>query len=98
MQYNIIGSRVRGRGIMIGERVEVVFENGVFRPLHPIHLREHQHFTLVLPVPVDAARNGTLADVDEFDDEVGYEPLPLQQRTTIRVRLTPIGELPKMRG
>ena len=81
---------------MVGEQFEAVFENGVFRPLQPIHLREHQRVTLVLPVPDEVAKNGSLADDDEFDDEVGYEPLPLQQCTTIRVRLRHVGELPPL--
>ena len=81
---------------MLGEQIEAVYENGVFRPLQPIHLPEHQRVTLVLPAPGEVAKNGTPGDDDEFDDEADYEPLPLQQCTTIRVRLTHIGELPPL--
>lgn len=77
---------------MLGQQIEAVFENGVFRPLQPIDLAEHQRVTLVLPAS-DVAANGTPAVDDEFDEDVGYQPLPLQQCTTIRVRLKQIGEL-----
>jgi predicted DNA-binding antitoxin AbrB/MazE fold protein len=60
---------------MLGEQIEAVFENGVFRPLAPVHLPERQRVTLVLP-----------AD-EPFEGEVGYTPLPLQERRAIRVRL-----------
>lgn len=78
---------------MLGEQIEAVFENGVFRPLEPINLPEHQHVTLVLPA-VEGATNGVQAGVDELEADVVYQPLPLQQCRTIRVRLTPIGEFP----
>ena len=65
---------------MLGEQIEAVFENGVFRPLEPVHLPDRQRVTLVLP-----------AD-DASNDEVGYEPLPIQQRRTIRVRLKRVGD------
>ncbi len=77
---------------MLGRRIEAVFENGVFRPLQAIHLAEHQRVTLVLPAS-DIAASGTPAGDDEFDEEVGYQPLPLQQCKTIRVRLKQVGEL-----
>jgi hypothetical protein len=80
---------------MLGQQIEAVFENGVFRPLQPIHLAEHQRVTLVLPAS-DVAANGAPAGDDEFDAEVGYQPLPLQQCRTIRVRLKQIGELPPL--
>jgi len=80
---------------MVGEQLEVVFENGVFRPLRPIHLREHQHFTLVLPLSDESAKNEQQADGNGLDDEpFGYEPLRLQESRTIRVRVKQIGELP----
>ena len=66
---------------MLEGQIEAVFENGVFRPLGPVDLPEHQRVTLVLPTEEDA-----------FDDQVGYEPLPLQQRKTIRVRLKRVGD------
>jgi predicted DNA-binding antitoxin AbrB/MazE fold protein len=32
------------------EQIEVIFENGVFRPLRPLpaHIVEHQHFTVTI--------------------------------------------------
>lgn len=77
---------------MLGEQIEAVFENGVFRPLQPIHLAEHQRVTLLLPGR-EAAANGTSAGDEEFDEEVGYQPLPFRECQTIRVRLKQIGEL-----
>ena len=61
---------------MQAEHIEAVFENGVFRPLQPIPLPEHQRVTLVMPAAAEA-----------LDAEVGYEPLPLEQMKIIRVRL-----------
>ena len=39
---------------MLDEQIEAVFENGVFRPLGPVDLPEHQRVTLVLPTEVDS--------------------------------------------
>jgi predicted DNA-binding antitoxin AbrB/MazE fold protein len=66
---------------MLDEHIEAVFENGVFRPLGPVDLPEHQRVTLVLP-----------AEVKAFDEDAGYEPLALEQCKTIRVRLKRVGE------
>ncbi|HYV35247.1 MAG TPA: antitoxin family protein [Gemmataceae bacterium] len=66
---------------MLGESIETVFENGVFRPLGPVDLPEHQRVTVQLPTEEEA-----------FDEEVGYEPLPLQQCTTIRVKFKRVGD------
>lgn len=46
------------------EQIEVVYENGVFRPLTPLpgQLREHQHFTLTIEA-ADGIDNG-LAGAD----------------------------------
>ncbi len=66
---------------MFGEQIEAVFENGVFRPLVPVDLPEHQRVTLVLPTEEEA-----------FHEEAGYEPLPLRQCKTIRVRLKRAGD------
>jgi predicted DNA-binding antitoxin AbrB/MazE fold protein len=30
------------------QQVEAVYENGVLRPLEPLHLSEHQHVTVVI--------------------------------------------------
>ena len=61
---------------MPGKPIEAVFENGIFRPLTPVDLPEHQRVTLVL-----------LTDEDVFDEEVGYVPLPFEEVKTIRVRI-----------
>jgi hypothetical protein len=35
-------------------QVEAVYENGVFRPLQPVHLEEHQTVTVTIPAaPID---------------------------------------------
>jgi predicted DNA-binding antitoxin AbrB/MazE fold protein len=62
------------------QAIEAVFENGVFRPVQPVELPEHQRVTLLLTADEEAAA-----------DAVGFEPLPLQERTTIRVRVKKIG-------
>ena len=67
---------------MLDEQIEAVFENGVFRPLGPVDLPEHQRVALVLPAGVEA-----------FDEEAGYEPLPLEHCKIIRVRLKRVGDL-----
>jgi predicted DNA-binding antitoxin AbrB/MazE fold protein len=77
-------------------QVEAVYENGVFRPLQPVSLAEHQRVTVVLPVAEAATTNGRPADADPLDEAVGYEPLPLLHCKTIRVRLKEIGELPPL--
>jgi predicted DNA-binding antitoxin AbrB/MazE fold protein len=64
---------------MLGEQIEAVFENGVFRPLKPVNLPEHQRVTLMLP-----------ADEEVLDAEVGYVPLPFEEWKTIRVRIEQI--------
>jgi predicted DNA-binding antitoxin AbrB/MazE fold protein len=77
---------------MPGEEIDAVFENGVFRPLRPVRLPEHQRVTLVLPAQqAVTADHAPASDAD--DTAVAYEPLPLEGRKTIRVRLKRIGEL-----
>jgi predicted DNA-binding antitoxin AbrB/MazE fold protein len=46
------------------ERIEVVYENGVLRPLEPLpgHVQEHQHLTVTIEGPDGADR--WLADAD----------------------------------
>jgi predicted DNA-binding antitoxin AbrB/MazE fold protein len=70
---------------MPGEQIEAVFENGVFRPLGPVDLPEHQRVTLVLPT-----------DEEAFNEVAGYEPLPLPQCKTIRVRFKRVGNFGPM--
>ncbi len=72
---------------MPGEQIEAVFENGIFRPLQPVHLPEHQRVMLVLPAADEQPIDETLPEDHDLCDNVGYEPLALAQRTTIRVRL-----------
>jgi len=66
---------------MLGKQIEAVFEDGVFRPLEPVHLPEHQRVTLVMPT-----------EENVFEKEVGYRPLPLEQCRTIRVRLKRVAD------
>jgi predicted DNA-binding antitoxin AbrB/MazE fold protein len=64
------------------EQIEAVYENGVFRPLGPVPLPERQRVTLLVPTEDDA-----------FEEEVDYQPLPLRQVRTIRVRVKRVGDL-----
>jgi predicted DNA-binding antitoxin AbrB/MazE fold protein len=41
--------------------VEAVFERGVFRPVSPVALAEGAHVEVLVPEPVEAAGDGTLA-------------------------------------
>jgi predicted DNA-binding antitoxin AbrB/MazE fold protein len=66
---------------MLGEQIEAVFENGVFRPLKPVNLPEHQRVTVTLPT-----------DEEVFDEEVGYEPLPMQECMSIRVQFKQVDD------
>lgn len=77
---------------MLGEQIEAVFENGVFRPLEPIHLPENQRVTVLVPPKKAVADEGS-PDDDEFVETGRYETIPLQNRRTIRVRLKQIGEI-----
>jgi predicted DNA-binding antitoxin AbrB/MazE fold protein len=72
----IIGYNINLEETMLGEQIEAVFDNGVFRPLKPVNLPEHQRVTVMLP-----------SEEEVFDGDVGYEPLPLQDCMTIRVRI-----------
>jgi predicted DNA-binding antitoxin AbrB/MazE fold protein len=67
--------------------IEAVFENGIFRPLQPVYLQEQQRVTLVLSEP----ENGSDAAEAEMDQPVGYQPLPLQDCQTIRVKIKHAG-------
>ena len=71
---------------MLDQKIEAVFENGVFRPLQPVQLPEHQRVILVLPT-----------EEETFQDNVGYQPLAFHECKTIRVRFKRIrdfGPLP----
>lgn len=75
---------------MLDERIEAVFENGVFRPLQPIHLEERQRVTLLVPATPPALHQMSAADSEVLEEDVGYVPLPLVQCTTIRVKVKQI--------
>jgi predicted DNA-binding antitoxin AbrB/MazE fold protein len=80
----------------MGQQIEAVFENGVFRPLQRVHLPEHHRVTLLLPAfdgIVSVAKNGMPVEETEVDEEVGYQPLPLLHCKTIRVRFRHTGDL-----
>jgi predicted DNA-binding antitoxin AbrB/MazE fold protein len=81
---------------MLGQQIEAVFENGVFRPLQPVHLPEHHRVTVLLRAIeslVVQANNGTDAVEEEMDQEVSYCPLPLERCATIRVRIRQVDDL-----
>ena len=64
------------------QQIEAVFENGVFRPLQPVHLPEQHRVTLLLSDPENVGHT----EEPEMDQEVAYQPLPLRQCQTIRVK------------
>jgi len=72
----------------MGQQIEAVFENGVFRPLQPVHLPEQHRVTLLL----SESENGSRAEEAEMDQEVDYQPLPLQHCQTIRVKFRHAGD------
>ncbi len=79
----------------MGQQIEAVFENGVFRPLQPVNLPEQQRVTLLLSESdsgVCVANNGRHAEDAEIDEEVGYQPLPLKDCQTIRVKFKHAGD------
>lgn len=72
---------------MVGQQVEAVYENGVFRPLQPVSLPDKLRVTIILPPPHD----------EDMGPEVEYTPLPPDEVRTVRVRVTPLedfGPLP----
>ena len=66
---------------MLDQKIEAVFENGVFRPLQPVRLPEHQRVILLLPI-----------EEETLQDDVGYEPLAFQDCTTMHVRFRRVGD------
>jgi predicted DNA-binding antitoxin AbrB/MazE fold protein len=48
-----VSATIRKGGQAMHEPIEVVYENGVLRPLKPLppHLREHQHLTVTIDTP-----------------------------------------------
>jgi predicted DNA-binding antitoxin AbrB/MazE fold protein len=79
--YNSHGRIFHSERYMIDQHIEAVFADGVFRPLQPVHLPENQHVTLVVPAEENVA-----------DEGVGYQPLPLRECQTIRVRIKHVGD------
>ena len=79
----------------MGQQIEAVFENGVFRPLEPVHLPEQHRVTLLLSESEGAdcvTRNDRHAEEAEVNQELGYQPLPLQHCQTIRVKFRRAGD------
>ena len=70
---------------MPDQHIEAVFENGVFRPLQPVHLPEHQRVTLTLPAGA-ADRELPIADfmepVEYAWTEAGFETRQALKRYT----------------
>jgi predicted DNA-binding antitoxin AbrB/MazE fold protein len=48
----------------MGNQLELVYENRVFRPLRPVHLPEHQHVTVT--IDEEAAAPSGMADQAHF--------------------------------
>jgi hypothetical protein len=89
------GNKVIAEAKLLGQQIEAVFENGVFRPLQPVHLPERHWVTLLLSEPeggVCVAENGTHAEGADMDRGVGDHALPLQHCQTIRVKFTHTGD------
>lgn len=42
----------------MSQHVKAIYEDGVFRPLEPVRLEEHQEVTLVLETPASATIGG----------------------------------------
>ena len=91
----------------MGNQFDAVFEKGVFRPLQPVDLPEHQRVTFFLPGLKEIANGSALAPEanpcvenripdgeDEIDAEMPYEPLPMRECKTIRVKYKFVGEIP----
>jgi predicted DNA-binding antitoxin AbrB/MazE fold protein len=64
----------------MSQRLEAVYENGVFRPLQPVNLRENQRVTLTLGDGGNGSPEEELLDVEylracasEADDSVTLE-------------------------
>jgi predicted DNA-binding antitoxin AbrB/MazE fold protein len=74
----------------VSRQIEAVFEKGVFRPLRPVDLPEFQRATVLVPEPTEIADNDTSAPDSK---EVGYEPLPLRECKTIRVKVKLAGDI-----
>lgn len=87
------------------QQIEAVFENGVFRPLHPVHFSEHQRVTLHVPDLTAAEQcdqapgrpavvpNSAPADEDEENDlQIAYELLPPDDVRTIQVNFRFVGK------
>jgi predicted DNA-binding antitoxin AbrB/MazE fold protein len=87
----------------MAQQIEAVFENGVFRPLQPVNLPEHQRVILQVPntpeteadSPVHAQPTPAAACAEEeFDEAVAYNPIPLRACRMIKVKYRNIGKLP----
>ncbi len=48
----------------MSKRIEVVYENGVLRPLEPLLLRDHQRVSIVLPDDVTSPADEDWLDTD----------------------------------
>ncbi len=79
----------------MGQQIEAVFENGVFRPLQPVDLPEQHRVMLLLSESegsVCFAKDGARAEGEDLDHGVGNQALPLQHCQTIRVKFTHAGD------
>ena len=55
----------------MSQEIKAVFENGVFRPLEPVELKEHQEVSVQIPETKEALGSG---DVPE-DEEAEIDPV-----------------------
>ena len=48
----------------MSEQIDAIYEHGVFRPLQPVHLSEHEHVSLIV-----SGANGASTDTPQGDVE-----------------------------
>jgi predicted DNA-binding antitoxin AbrB/MazE fold protein len=63
------------------KQVEAVYENGVLRPLEPLHLSEHQHVTVV---------------ISDAHDMAGRSHLDTSYITAARAEVAAMGRIPTL--
>ena len=55
----------------MSKRLDVIYENGVFRPLEPVQLEEHQRATVTIPEPDSPISIETCFDIAERIGVIG---------------------------
>ncbi len=95
----------------MSQQIEMIFDNGVFRPLQPVNLPDQQRVTLHLPDAKDDCAGGaidarTTKGADDAvgeegelsNEEIPYQPLPLRDVKTIQVQIRNLGRLAPLRS